>query len=143
LIKQEDFEVTRVVMLLWNVVSGLLCLEWTSQIFGPVDWLLWRRRWTNFNLWIHAWWKSARTSAWWANIEDCALQKEVISYSREHMSKRLKVYLGMFHVSARIGIYSCLYTPQKATWFLKILFTKAKFEGHKWCKLKFWKKHRW
>jgi hypothetical protein len=70
----------------------------------------------------------------------CALQKEVIScqpYSREHMSKRLSVYLGMFHVSARVGIYSCLYTPQKATWFLKILFTKAKFEGHKWCKLKF------
>jgi hypothetical protein len=73
-------------------------------------------------------------------IEDCALQKDVIPYSREHMSKRFKVYLGMFHVSARVGIYSCLYTPQKATWFLKILFTKAKFEGHKWCKLKLWKK---
>ncbi len=38
------------------------------------------------------------------HIEDCALEKEVISYSRKHMSKRLKVYLGMFHVSARVGI---------------------------------------
>jgi len=50
----------------------------------------------------------------------------------------------MFHVSARVGIFSCSYTPQIATWFFKVPFTKAKVEGHKWCKLKFEKDlHRW
>jgi hypothetical protein len=130
-----------------NVVSGLWSLERTSKIFGPVDWLLWRRRWTNFNLWVHAWWKSARTSVWWVatlKIVHCRNRWYLDNLIQENTClNRWSVYLGMFHVSARVGIYSCLYTPQKATRFLKILFTKAKFEGHKWCKLKFWKKHRW
>jgi hypothetical protein len=55
------------------------------------------------------------------------------------MSKRSTSHLGMLDASDRVGILSSSYTSQKTSWFLKVLFIKAKIEGHKWCKLKFLK----